>query len=295
MNAVFSLSTISKDARQNLLYGNASLKITYILFTLSVLQAKKYFNKVILETDDDGYDLLINKLKLPFDEINLTLNSLDKEFSEFWMLGKIAAYNNQKDPFIHLDLDYVIYSPFADEYLNSEVFSENPEAGNYFNFTYLDKLVNLSNNLTVMPECFGKSNRAVCMGIIGFNDINICKGYCSDVYKILFSKENSIFIKSLEDKKNYCIIFEQYMLECYMKHIDKTITYLNSSLDKTIAAKQGKCHYLTHKKDIKKESQFESIIYSLYPESYSYICSLLNEKPNKFLNKLTIDEILNLY
>ena len=44
MNAVFSLSTISKDARQNLLYGNASLKITYILFTLSVLQAKKYFN-----------------------------------------------------------------------------------------------------------------------------------------------------------------------------------------------------------------------------------------------------------
>ena len=68
------------------------------------------------------------------------------------MLGKIAAYNNQKDPFIHLDLDYVIYSPFAKEYLNSEVFSENPEAGNYFNFTYLDKLVNLSNNLTVMPE-----------------------------------------------------------------------------------------------------------------------------------------------
>ena len=67
-------------------------------------------------------------------------------------------------------------------------------------------------------------------------------------------------IRSLEDKKNYCIIFEQYMLECYMKHIDKTITYLNSSLDKTIAAKQGKCHYLTHKKDIKKESQFESII-----------------------------------
>ena len=133
------------------------------------------------------------------------------------MLGKIAAYNNQKDPFIHLDLDYVIYSPFAKEYLNSEVFSENPEAGNYFDFVYLDKLVNLSNNLTVMPECFGKSNRAVCMGIIGFNDINICKGYCSDVYKILFSKENSIFIKSLEDKKNYfglyrCIYSLSYLV-----------------------------------------------------------------------------------
>ena len=81
MNAVFSLSTVSKNVRNDD-YGNYNIKMTYALFSLSVLQAKKIFNYIILETDDGGYDLLINKLKLPFDEVNLSLNNIDPIYKD---------------------------------------------------------------------------------------------------------------------------------------------------------------------------------------------------------------------
>ena len=75
----------------------------YMSWALSCLQLKQFYDEIELVTDSEGADLLINKLHLPYTSCLTILDKLKNENPAIWALGKIAAYEVQQEPFIHVD------------------------------------------------------------------------------------------------------------------------------------------------------------------------------------------------
>lgn len=76
---------------------------------LSVLLAKKHYESVVLYTDED-FAGVIRELGLPYDEINTELlNGL--EFKTF-SIPKMLVYKDQNRPFIHIDLDTLLFKKY---------------------------------------------------------------------------------------------------------------------------------------------------------------------------------------
>ena len=84
----------------------------YMSWALSCLQLKQFYDEIELVTDSEGADLLINKLHLPYTSCLTILDKLKNENPAIWALGKIAAYEVQQEPFIHVDGDIYIWTLF---------------------------------------------------------------------------------------------------------------------------------------------------------------------------------------
>jgi hypothetical protein len=78
--------------------------------TLAVQCAAKHFKKVKIITNDFGYETFkqigLDKLITEFD---LSLNQYDNLEKYFWGFTKIHAYNQQKEPFVHIDNDFYVW------------------------------------------------------------------------------------------------------------------------------------------------------------------------------------------
>lgn len=97
---------------------------------LSCLKFKQNYGEVSLYTDDQGKELLIDKLEIPYSKVFLDLNSLQDYPSELWALGKILTYSLQNAPFIHADTDVFVWNKLPDRFLDTDLIAQNFE----FNF-----------------------------------------------------------------------------------------------------------------------------------------------------------------
>ncbi|MDB4493385.1 hypothetical protein N9216_02100, partial [Pseudomonadales bacterium] len=70
----------------------------------SVKLAKLHFKNVVLVTDTWAWDNIFSKLDLPFDEVKLTLDSID-ENTNMWAISKAHAILEMSEPFLHIDSD----------------------------------------------------------------------------------------------------------------------------------------------------------------------------------------------
>ena len=73
-------------------YGWLSPIYHYASWILSCNQLHKYYDDVILVTDRVGYDVLIDKLHLPYADVIVCLDELSKYNPNLWALAKIKAY-----------------------------------------------------------------------------------------------------------------------------------------------------------------------------------------------------------
>jgi len=76
------------------------------LMTLSMLLAKKYYEKVVLYTNVETADI-VRKIGLPYDEIDdILLEGIDVgTFS----IPKLIVYSVQTEPYIHIDIDTFLF------------------------------------------------------------------------------------------------------------------------------------------------------------------------------------------
>lgn len=74
---------------------------------LSVLSAKKHY-KTILYCDTAGKEVLAS---IPFDEV-IVLDSLNDYSGMWYTVPKMITMSSQTEPFIHIDLDVVIFNSF---------------------------------------------------------------------------------------------------------------------------------------------------------------------------------------
>ncbi|MCI1683929.1 MAG: hypothetical protein LKI39_15455 [Bacteroides sp.] len=107
--------------------GWAFRETHYMSWALSCLQLKQFYDEVELVTDSEGAELLINKLHLPYTSCKTTLDKLSGKNPALWTLGKIAAYEEQEKPFIHVDGDIYIWKPFPNRIENAGILAQNVE------------------------------------------------------------------------------------------------------------------------------------------------------------------------
>ena len=111
-------------------------KYNYFSWALSVLQFKQYYDEVELVTDKEGYQLLIDKLGLPYSRVQVLLDDVNDYPPRLWAIGKIYVYNIQEQPFIHADGDVFIWKKFDERFESAPLVAQHWEGGEYFGRFY---------------------------------------------------------------------------------------------------------------------------------------------------------------
>lgn len=297
MKIIHSLWTkpLEKPYKNLGLGGWRHSKYFYMSWALSCLTLNKIYGHIELITDHHGCDILINKLKLPYSSVNLHLDCLKGYNERLWALGKLHAYSIQKEPFIHVDGDVYLWQSFGDVVENAGLTAQqlDLDIGHY---SYA--LSEIKENSFYLPEFMWEDSlkhsriRSSNAGVIGGNDIEFIKKYCSIAFDIIeknMSKYNLTFKGS-----SYAIIYEQYLFSCLARKDNKEITYYldydinntEGSTNQDISSFMNK--YNLHKKYVhilsykKQNMQYcydlENQLRMEFPEYHDRIEALYNNK-----------------
>ncbi len=193
--------------------GWTDKKYNYFSWALSCLQFRKYYEDVELITDETGYEILIEKLKLPYTKVDVCLDKINHYHEDLWALGKIYAYSIQDTPFIHADGDVFIFRKFEESFESSPILAQNIEMGYP---VYKETFKELQDHFTYIPEdilkyydTFGEVN-GINMGIVGGNDIPFFKQYTEKAFE--FIDRNTDHLSKINNIGLFNIIFEQTLL-----------------------------------------------------------------------------------
>ncbi|WP_430409659.1 DUF6734 family protein [Kordia sp.] len=205
----------------------------YMSWALSCLTFKEIYKDITLVTDDFGYDLLINKLKLPYTNIEVVLDELNHYPKELWAIGKLKAYQIQKEPFIHVDGDVYVWNSFGNVIENATLVSQqrDEDFGHYSHamqealhhgYEFPDFLLKEFLNKQTMVS----SNA----GIIGGNDLKFIQEYCKMSFEIIDKNID----KPRFNGTSYALLYEQYLFHCLaQKHQKQIAYYLENKPDKS--------------------------------------------------------------
>lgn len=75
-------------------------------FRKSINNSKRLFKEVVIYTDPHGYEYLREKVNCDFEVIDYDLYEFNKKF---WCFPKLITYNLQSKPFLHIDIDVILY------------------------------------------------------------------------------------------------------------------------------------------------------------------------------------------
>ncbi len=266
--------------------GWAFRETHYMSWALSCLQLKQFYDEIELITDSEGADLLINKLHLPYTSYLTTLDKLNDENPAIWTLGKIAAYEMQQEPFIHVDGDIYIWKPFPKRIENAGIVAQNIEKNYTFGINLLGEMRNMDFFFPFLPSTgdMYESN----MGIVGGHDLDFFKDYCSLVYNFLDSNRDKL--ESLSGGvSSVNTIMEQYLMYEYAKRRGKEVEYLIPNLPSSRMYKLTLFSLLpidvsfihnigSNKKREITSDRLARLLYCAYPQYYAHVSNLLKQK-----------------
>lgn len=211
--------------------GWPSKKYNYLAWALSALQYRKFYDQVELVTDKIGYDLLINKLELPYTSVKVVLDDVSLHHEDLMMLGKVYAYSIQQEPFLHVDADTFIWQKFDDELMNGDLICQSPEKGTFYNKLYGDVYFSMLRHFQYCPQILeesiqrNNSIQAINAGIIGGRDYAFFTEYAKVVFD--FVERNIDYLHKI-DVVSANIIFEQFVFSSQAEAKQKNIRFLGS-------------------------------------------------------------------
>ncbi len=205
-------------------------KYNYLSWVLSCLQLRQFYDEVELVTDQEGYELLINKLQLPYTHVKVELDKLNDYHPDLWALGKIYAYSIQEKPFIHTDSDVFIWRRFDANLEQAGLLCQSREEGKAYGEMYSKLFFPIIQQFEYYPEVLdrsiAKSNeiKAINAGILGGHDIGFYSNYTRQVFE--FVDRNShrldkIFVSSFN------LIFEQFLFRALADEGELPIHYFH--------------------------------------------------------------------
>jgi hypothetical protein len=170
-------------------YGWASPEYHWMGFALSCLKAKELYGKVELITNDIGKSILVDSLKLPYDSVNISLDtSLKKYPPELWALAKIQSYSIPQEPFFHLDGDVILGKKLSADALKAPLIAQNIEKSPFY---YKDILAQINLHFDYIPDFLKKENYenvdfyAINAGVLGGSDLDFIKFYCEEAFRFV--------------------------------------------------------------------------------------------------------------
>ena len=171
-------------------YSADWLDVRYHLMSwaLSILSLKKYSNPVELLTDSIGCDLLIDKLVLPYSNVNLVFDSFENSSAnKFWALKKIYSYSIHNEPFVFVDGDVFNFNPGLVK--KKELVSQN--FGNNFMF-YQPVQLAIKKECTINDYIDNIQLDAVNTGVVGGTNFDFFKNFKDEVFDFVEKNKKSL-------------------------------------------------------------------------------------------------------
>ena len=259
--AVYSLWTLPMEGQY---VGFNTEEALINCFKLSLHYSKKWFKEVHLVTDLKGKEL-IEKHNLEFDHVNTDLETvMQGVYQNHWSLGKIYACKIQDAPFIHIDIDVILFKKLPDSFLQAEAGFQNTE--NEDSEIWYKLLLNHADqNYKNKPVWFNTKNfKAYNCGIIAFNNLTLIKEWWDSALDYINYLDNSKF------EYNHhlsCLIYEQFAIyhlcNYYDINVDQLTNYGESTdkdsnwISEELANKLGYTHLIAQ---CKREPQVEKKI-----------------------------------
>ena len=175
------------------------------LYAISVAYAKILGYETTLHTDTLGAQILKS---IPFDEVKMTLDAIAVD-PGFWSYPKIAALKNEKAPFIHIDGDAWIKTPYLRNLLDEtkyDVAVQMTEEGQFWEDSYEPFKEYVQEHVKDKVQLLWRHKRAFNTGILSFKD---------DALKDLFIKRYETMMYELRghtDKPKLNVLTEQFNL-----------------------------------------------------------------------------------
>jgi hypothetical protein len=288
-------------------YGWFDSKSHWMGWILSVNQLIKYYENVELYTDDFGYDVLINKLGLPYTKVHVVLNELNDFPCELWALAKIKVYSMQEEPFIHIDGDVFIWNAFPDNFNSANLIAQNKERTTNYHSVMWEKLAPFLVFIPLEIQSFEKnvSRLSANMGITGGTNVLFFKEYAKKAFGFV-EKNKQIWNKV--NLLNFNIFFEQVLFYKMTEIENITIDYLFSEIwTDDFYPGFGDFHHVPHQRtylhllgDFKRNPKvceaLEGYVIRFYPNYYAKLMQLLSiestDEKKYFLNEETVEELL---
>jgi len=230
----FKESAITNDKSHG---GWRHPKYHYMSWALSCLSFKSVYNTIELVTDTEGKELLIDTLKLPYTTVQVALDRLHKYPAKLWAVGKLQAYAEQEEPFLHVDGDVYIWEKFHANLESAPLVGQHleREEGHY---KYGIKQLEAAHIALpkVCSEDFEKlqSIGATNAGILGGNNIQFFKNYVRHAFTLI--NENLDKIGPTMLGANYALIYEQYLFSVLARAEAIAVVHFLDSQTESIGA-----------------------------------------------------------
>lgn len=192
--------------------GWLNRKYHYLSWAYSCLQLIKFYEQVELVTDQEGKRLLIDVLKLPYTHVNTSLDKLDNYHPDLWALGKIAAYQKQNAPFLHIDNDVFVWKPFPEELISAPVVMQSEEK---YSHIFREIAQQVDHKYSFIPEEYKALIRShnyvnnYNAGVIGGRDLEFYKIYTSEIFEFV---NNSLDKFPINNLSIINVIYEQFFI-----------------------------------------------------------------------------------
>lgn len=259
----------------------------YISWTLSCLKLLQFYDEVELVTDRKGYDILINKLHLPYTSVQVCLNDIDHYYEGLWALGKIYTYSLQNKPFIHVDNDIFIWEKFPDRIESSQLIAQHFENNYSYNRKSFFDLIKrgIKYDDFMKPEKSSVINESN-LGIVGGCNMEFFKDYTEKVFRFVNINYDVISRLSKKDVSIVNNIFEQYIYYSLAKNKSCPIEYLLDGVSDSFKelvrfnSVPHSCKFVHvigyHKQNSMLCYMMGQRLYYEYPEYYDRIVKYLN-------------------
>ena len=270
-------------------YGWPLPEYNMMSWVLSCLSLRKYYDDVELYTDKLGYELLIEKLRLPYTHVHVVYDeNLCRPLH--WAYAKIRTYTAQTEPFLHVDGDVYISQPFPDVVFDAPLVAQNREIGTVYYQKMIDDILKMS-NIVLSEDLMNSISLDMVssynMGVFGGNDMEFIHEYCEKA--IGFVVRNHL--DDIEVKPKFdldCnILFEQVFFAVLADKFNRDVV---SVIDKAIKDEgytssefcdicnfdsHRYCHILGgHKRNKNVLKDLSSLLYSRYRDYYNRILSI---------------------
>ena len=286
-------------------FGWAAPEYHIMGWALSCLQLHKIYGNITLFANSQAADLLIDKLQLPYTEVNLAHNKLTLIHPNLWALPKIYTYSLQEHPFLHIDGDVFLFEPFNPNLLEGKLIAQNVEVATENHYISTQK--ELMRRFTFFPACVKKdfesgiSFQACNAGILGGNNVSFFRDYSTLAFE--YVNKNATKLNFI-NVNNFNIFFEQHLFYALAKEKNIPVSVLFEGIVEDrgyrymgdfheVPFHRSYLHLLGHfKRDEFTCIQMAEKLRELYPDYYERIVALFHKKnillsPCGFKNKLS--------
>ena len=187
--------------------------------SLSVQFSKKHFKEVVLVTNSFGKEVLIDKLGLQFDDVNLEFDKWSHVNRIWWGWFKVLAYSLQNKPFIHIDNDAYFINKPREEILTSKLCFQSIETPFADGYGWYVPLLKKAATLPYFPQIIKENpvGYAYNCGITGGSNLDIIKEWYEVSSSFVHSQVNKSHLEGNELSIHQNLLHEQYFIASLTK------------------------------------------------------------------------------